>query len=125
MSAEEEIKAANGRFMEATRNADAAALSAHYTRDGQVLPPNGEMVSGREALTTFWQSVLDTGIRDHRLESLEVIPMGDLAVEVGTYSLRDEDGAFLDRGNLMVVWKEEDGVWRMHRDIWNSSLPLP
>jgi ketosteroid isomerase-like protein len=49
--------------------------------------------------------------------------MGNLTVEVGTYSLHSQDGTRIDRGKIMVVWKQEEGTWKMHRDMWNSSLP--
>jgi ketosteroid isomerase-like protein len=125
MSVAEQIHAANGRFIEAVRRADARAMPALYTKDAQILPPNGELVGGEQAITAFWRSFVELGIRDARPVTLEVIPMGDVAVEVGTYSLHGEDGTLLDRGKIMVVWKEEGGAWKMHRDMWNSSLPLP
>lgn len=125
MSVAEQIHAANGHFIEAVRTADATAMPALYTKDAQILPPNGELVSGEEEITVFWRSFVKLGIRDARPVTLEVIPMGDLAVEVGTYSLHGEDDTLLDRGKIMVVWKQKDGVWKMHRDMWNSSLPLP
>ncbi len=28
----------------------------------------------------------------------------------------------MDRGKIMVLWKNEDSVWKMHRDTWNSSI---
>ncbi|HUH06673.1 MAG TPA: selenium-binding protein SBP56-related protein [Egibacteraceae bacterium] len=31
----------------------------------------------------------------------------------------------LDRGKIMVLWKNEEGVWKMHRHTWNSSVPPP
>jgi ketosteroid isomerase-like protein len=31
----------------------------------------------------------------------------------------------MDRGKYIVVWKDEGGKWKLHRDIWNSSLPAP
>ena len=28
-----------------------------------------------------------------------------------------------DEGKYVVVWKkQEDGSWKLHRDIWNSNL---
>lgn len=125
MSVAEEIHAANGRFVEAVRTGNAAAMPALYTKDGQVLPPNGDAVSGEKAIAAFWQNFVGLGIRDARPVTLEVIPMGDVAIEVGTYSLHAPDGARIDRGKIMVVWKEEDGTWKMHRDMWNSSVPPP
>ena len=125
MSVAEQIHAANDRFIEAVRTADAIAMPALYTKDAQILPPNRELVSGEEGITAFWRSFVELGIRDARPVTLEVITMGDVAVELGTYSLHGEDGTLLDRGKIMVVWKQEGGVWKMHRDMWNSSLPLP
>jgi len=26
-------------------------------------------------------------------------------------------------GRILIAWKNEEGVWRMHRDTWNSSIP--
>lgn len=124
MSIAEQIHEANGRFMEGIRTADAAVMPTLYTEDAQILPPNGELVNGPEAIAAFWQSFFELGIKDARPVTLEVIPMGVLAVEVGTYSLHGEDGSLLDRGKIMVVWKQEGGVWKMHRDMWNSSVPL-
>jgi ketosteroid isomerase-like protein len=50
---------------------------------------------------------------------------GDTAVEVGRYTLSGEGGQVLDTGKYVVIWKKEDDAWRYHRDIWNSSMPLP
>jgi ketosteroid isomerase-like protein len=31
----------------------------------------------------------------------------------------------LDKGKYIVIWKQEDGQWKLHRDIFNSSMPPP
>ncbi len=50
--------------------------------------------------------------------------MGEYALEVGETTVYGQDGALMDRGKIMVLWKkDEDGVWKMHRDTWNSSIP--
>ncbi|MCG6957208.1 MAG: hypothetical protein LJF04_14560 [Gemmatimonadetes bacterium] len=28
------------------------------------------------------------------------------------------------RGKCVVIWKNEDGAWKLHRDIWTSSVPM-
>ena len=98
MSVDEQIHAANGRFIEAVRTADAAVMPTLYTRDAQILPPNGDVVSGEEAIAAFWRSFVELGIRDARPVTLEVIPMGDLAVEVGAYSLHSTRDAVREFG---------------------------
>jgi ketosteroid isomerase-like protein len=49
---------------------------------------------------------------------------GETATEVGTFSIRDAGGKEVDRGKYVAVWKRVQGQWKMHREIWNSSLPV-
>ena len=55
------IEAVNQQFVAATARGDAAALASLYADSGQVLPPGGEVLTGREALRTFWQQAIDAG----------------------------------------------------------------
>jgi ketosteroid isomerase-like protein len=117
------IHEGNERFKQAVRESDAAATPSLYTKDGKILPPNGESVSGSDSIAAFWQIAFESGVTEARPVTQEVISMGDYALEVGEYSLFAKDD-LIDRGKIMVLWKNEDGIWRMHRDTWNSSLPL-
>jgi uncharacterized protein (TIGR02246 family) len=122
MELNERIHEANERFRAAVLAADSEAMPSLYTRDAKILPPNGEFVSGEEAIAEFWQAFFDLGIAAAQPETHELIPMGDYALEVGAYELLGDDGQIADRGKIMVLWKDEGGVWKMHRDTWNSSL---
>lgn len=42
---------------------DAAACAACYTARGQVLPPNSDVLTGQQAIHTFWQAAMHMGIR--------------------------------------------------------------
>jgi uncharacterized protein (TIGR02246 family) len=119
----EAIANANANFMEAFSQGDAAGIADLYTDDGQVLPPNGDFVIGKEAIETFWQVVMDMGIKEANLHIGEVEEQGDLAVEVSKFTLIGEEGQVLDQGKYIIVWKQENGQWKLHRDIFNSSLP--
>jgi hypothetical protein len=39
--------------------------------------------------------------------------------------MKDGSGKVLDRGKYVVIWKRDGAAWRIHRDIWNSSMPAP
>ncbi|MPZ74551.1 MAG: DUF4440 domain-containing protein [Nitriliruptorales bacterium] len=121
MDATTGIHEGNQRFMEAIRAADSATMPSLYTNDAIILPPNADAVSGADAIAQYWQDFFELGITDARPVTLEVIPMGDYALEVGESSVYGADGALLDRGKIMVLWKNDGGVWKMHRDTWNSS----
>lgn len=119
------LTAANKEFEACVKRGDAAGLAALYTEEGQVLPPNGDFVSGQAAIQAMWQSVLDMGIKGARLEIVEAEEHGDTAIEVSRYTLFAEGDAEADRGKYIVIWKKVGGQWKLHRDIFNSSLPPP
>jgi uncharacterized protein (TIGR02246 family) len=119
------IAAANVKFMAAYNRGDAAGVAALYTAGGQLLPPNADTMAGKEAIQAFWQGAMDMGIQSAQLEIVEVEGHGDTAIEVSRYTLCGEGGQVLDQGKYVVIWKREDGQWKLHRDIFNSSTPAP
>ena len=119
------IAAANENFMDTFKRGNAAGMAALYTENGQVLPPNGDFVTGKQAIAIFWQGLMDMGIKEVKLEIVEVEGYGDTAIEVSKYTLQGEGGQALDTGKYIVIWKQESGKWKLHRDIFNSSMPAP
>lgn len=119
------IVAANGQLMEAFSRGDAASAAAAYTEQGQVLPPNRDVVAGKQAIQTFWQEAMNMGIKTVTLETKEVEDFGHTAHEVGRYTLQGEGDQVIDAGKYVVIWQQEGGQWKLHRDIWNSSQPTP
>jgi ketosteroid isomerase-like protein len=65
------------------------------------------------------------GIKAVMLETVEVEDYGHTAHEVGKYTIQGEGGQVTDTGKYVVIWKQEAGQWKLHRDIWNSSRPAP
>jgi len=125
MDVAERIGEANEKFKEAIRTADGDMMPSLYTSDAVILPPNADAVSGEEAITQYWESFFQLGITDARPVTREVIAMGDYALEVGETTVYRDDGTLVDRGKIMVLWKNDGGTWKMHRDTWNSSVAPP
>ena len=119
------IEAANDVFMATFNRGDAAGLAALYTENGQLLPPNAETATGRPAIQAFWQAVMDMGVKSARLITGEVEGHGDTIIEVSKFKLFGEGEQELDQGKFIVIWKQVDGQWKLHRDIFNSSNPPP
>jgi uncharacterized protein (TIGR02246 family) len=117
------IEAQNRRFVAAVEKGDVSALGALYSDDAQALPPNGDVVKGRAAIQDMWKGVLASGVGGASLETADVESGGDLAYETGRFQMTSKDGKVLDRGKYVVVWKRIAGDWRIHRDIWNTSMP--
>jgi len=117
-----DLLAADHDFMQTFGRGDAKAIAARYTSDGQLLPAHSDLVTGRQVIQDFWQAAIDTGIKTVQLDTLEVEGYGGTAIEVGKYKLGGEEEQVLDEGKYIVIWKRENGQWRMHRDIWNTSM---
>jgi ketosteroid isomerase-like protein len=67
---------------------------------------------------------MNMGIKEARLETVEVEAQGNLAYEIGRFVLSVQrqggDGTTLI-GKYVVVWKSLGGSWRLHVDIWNTN----
>lgn len=103
--------------------ADTDALVGMYTSDARLLPPNGEMTSGIDAVRAVFGGMIEAGIGGD-LTSVDAVVVGDIGYNVGTYTLTSGD-ALVDRGKFIETWSRgADGQWRIANDIWNSDLPL-
>lgn len=121
------IERANRRFGEFIRKGDADAVGELYTEDAMLMPPNNDMVRGRRGTAGFWGAAIRMGVKDAELKTVELNQVGDMVHEVGNYALKiqpEGQKTFEDHGKYVVIWRQtSDGSWRLHRDIWNSSLP--
>ena len=117
------IEANNAKWAQALGRGDAAAIAALYTPSAQLLPANGNVVSGQQAIQKYWQGAIDSGFKAVTLTTLEVEACGDSAYEVGKYTVPGEGGKVLDTGDYVVIWKRDMGQWKLHRDTWTTNSP--
>jgi len=107
-------------WQEAFDTGDAAQVANIYSRDGLLLPPNGEPVVGREAIRKFWADTIAGGIHiQTKLE--ELTEEGHLAYRRGSFDVTDGEGNIVDDGKYLEIWKKRDGHWWFEIDIWNSN----
>jgi uncharacterized protein (TIGR02246 family) len=112
------------KFTASYNQGDAEGLAALYTENAQILPPNMDFVEGRQAIQTFWQDALEMGIKSFKTEMIEAEGSGDMGYLVGKYTLYGEGEQLIDKGKYIAILKQVDGQWKVHRDIFNSSMPL-
>jgi uncharacterized protein (TIGR02246 family) len=123
MSAEAGIEQASAAWAAAWDAGDGGAIAALYTSDAIVMAPGADAFEGREAIAAFWQAFIDSNEGSQiALETVEVHSGDGGAVEVGTFAVTGADGTHIDHGKYIVHWKLEDGAWKLHRDIFNSSM---
>src|SRR5688572_11414666 len=88
-----------------------------------ILAPNLEVITGHESMAAFWQGAMDSGVTKLEIIAEELEVVGDTAIERGNAQLFLADGTSVDTIKYILIWKEQDGEWLLHRDIWNSNLP--
>jgi len=118
------IEAGNLKFGEAVRKGDAAAIASLYAEDATLMPPDSDMILGRQAIQAFFDGGIKMGIKDAVLTTVSVSGAGDYAYEIGKVILTIQpsgQAAVKQAGKYVVVWKKAaSGSWQLHVDTWNS-----
>jgi ketosteroid isomerase-like protein len=102
-----------------TGNYDQAA--AMFANDGVLMTPNREAAYGQKAVERLLWQLGDTGLSDLRLETVRVEHSGDMAMELGrfTVGVRQPDGNLVpERGKYVKVWRRL-GAWLIVADSWS------
>jgi len=119
------IKAENARWADAFARGDYEAIGRLYTRDGTLLPPGGDKVTGSRAITAYFAngyagSKPDTVTFSH----YEFYGNDRIVTEVSDAEIRDHDGKLKSRSKQILVFLKQDGAWKLHRDMWNDYPPV-
>jgi uncharacterized protein (TIGR02246 family) len=100
-------------------------VAALFAQDGAFMAPHYDPAYGPKAVERLLRQFGETGYEDLRLETVRVEASGDLAMELGRYSVvvRQPDGTILaDRGKYVKAWRRL-GVWLIVADCWSTNLP--
>jgi len=116
------IRTIADNFESALASGDAEKIAGFYTEDGSLLPPGSDFVNGNRAIKEYWQAGVDMGLKGLKLNIVELEQHDDTAIEMSEYTLSAADGSVIDSGKGITIWKNKEGDWKLHRDIWNSSL---
>lgn len=105
---------------------DLNKLIEAYAPDAVYMPPHHAAVHGREAIREYLRGPIQHGARDLKYEVTFVKHSGDLAYDVGQYTMHvpHDGGKREDRGKYLTVWRRQpDGRWLIAADTWSSDLP--
>lgn len=116
------ITARSQAWEDALNAGDVDAVVALYTPDARILPPNGKMTRGSAGVRAEFSAMIDAGLSGD-LTSVEAAVSGDIAYNVGTFTLKSGD-ELVDVGKFIEIWRRgDDGQWRIANDIYNSDRP--
>jgi ketosteroid isomerase-like protein len=102
-------------------NYDQAA--SMFSADGVFMAPVYEGAYGQKTVERLLRQLGDAGYRDLRMETTRIDHSGDMAMELGRFSitLHKADGTSLtERGKYVKVWKRL-GAWLIMADCWSKT----
>lgn len=120
-----EIEQLDEKFVNAYNQGDARGVASFYAEKGMVLAPNHNMIEGSQQIEAFWQAMMHIGAKNIKLQVLEAEQQEDTAYEVGHATIFGGENQAIDDIKYVVIWKRENGAWKIYRDIFNSNNPLP
>lgn len=116
------IQAQSQAFTAALARGNAAEAARYFTTESRLSVPGIDgVLAGRAAIEKFWASAVSGGLKSLTLAATEIDGRGDLRVETGTYTALGEKQMQLSRGQYLLVWKREDGAWKIHRDFGHQN----
>ena len=121
-TAKKEIEAANKNFMAFIAKGDSVGIANLYTTDAKVMFAGAPSVVGRANIQTKFSSIINSGVTRINLETKEVFGTEDLLAEEGQVTVYVGDMAVAEE-KYIILWKKEDGKWKLFRDIANSNSP--
>lgn len=115
-------------FTQTIQSGDKQGMAALFTKDGNYLPPNHPMLTGREAIETYHETF--PPLPNFNLTIDDIDGCEHLAYVRGKYSFTMEiEGVpepIPDNGKYVTILrKQEDGSWLAVLDTHNTDLPLP
>jgi ketosteroid isomerase-like protein len=119
--AKADIEKNNAKFGELIRASDSTGLAAMYASDALLMSP-GATAAKKENIVAAWGGAIKSGLADVKLTTDDLTGNADLLVETGGFEVFGTKNNLLDKGKYVVVWKPENGEWKIFRDIYNTSV---
>ena len=118
------IEAGNTEWNQAFNKGDAAAVAKLYTSDAKLLPPADKIVSGDKEILAFWRSLIDAGVTDHKIETVQIEEAGNTVVVAGKWQAMGKDAqgkTAIFKGNVMKVLERQGDTWKTSLHTWNIA----
>jgi len=125
------IDAGHEAFLAAMRANDCGALLTVLASDVVLVPPNMPEARGTDGARSWCESTFkQVKTKAVAVSGRDVTIAGDWGIEHGAFDwtvVPVAGGAEVhDQGRFVAIYhRQADGSWKVARDIWNSSLPIP
>ncbi|MBE0570419.1 MAG: nuclear transport factor 2 family protein [Ignavibacteriaceae bacterium] len=94
---------------------DSVSIAGMYASDGMMGCTQGEKIISKAG--EWIRSDIENDSRHLTFKTITLNADGDLLIETGTAEARSDAGELKYTFRYLVVWKKEDGVWKLYRDF--------
>jgi len=115
-----EVEAISKRLEQSAKSNDANQIAEEYAENADFMPPGQMAINGRAGILQWYREhpVEGVELKSNRIEVIAT-PDGHV-IDRGTYAV-EKNGAQLQCGNYVRVFKRIDGKLKILMEIWNSS----
>ncbi|HVT85559.1 MAG TPA: nuclear transport factor 2 family protein [Chitinophagaceae bacterium] len=103
------------QFADYFEQGDSVALAAMYTKDASLGSVKGKDIPA--AIGRMIRNSIQENSRHITYTSTSISVDGEFIVEVGIAEAKDDQGNQKWKARYLVVYKQEDGHWKLYRDI--------
>jgi len=111
---EKEIELRLREYENHLQNGDSIALGEMYMMDAEIIPST----VGRNSITKVFGSMIRDSITGSSFKTTKLWGNDQLLVEDGKGIWSHANGKVVGRGRYLLVWKKDDGKWKILRDTW-------
>ena len=110
----------NAQWDAAINDPNFDALLPMYATDASLIPPGAPPVSGATAIRDFFAK-RGTSVRNHKLELVEVLPMGNYAYVTSRFKaslVKGEETTKLSGSTVKLYEHQSNGEWKVKSHIF-------
>ena len=111
---EKEIESRLREYERHLKNGDSIALGNMYMKNSEIIPST----VGRENITKVFGRMIRSGTTGSTFKTTHLWGNDQLLVEDGTGTWYHKDGTEVGSGRYLLVWKKDEGEWKILRDTW-------
>lgn len=123
-AAKSEIEARIDVYEEALNSKDSVGLANCYTSDAKFMQPNEKTIEGRTNIQKLFSMWMKGPSMHIKINTVEVWGDENMRAAENTWTFMNHTGKTIDTGKSLEIYKKEDGVWKLHRDCYNSDMAI-
>lgn len=115
------VEKSTNDFREALAKGDAKSAANFYTKDAVFMPNNAPTVTGRDSIEALLAGYIKAGFTKLDVNSSWTDGSGEYLLDTENWKMSNGKDTMI--GKSLVIWKKEDGIWKMYKDMINTDTP--